>query len=95
VKIGDEAVYTVSVSFEGAAYPQSEIKQVKYLLYDAKNTVVTVSEATAVADGEYTITLSSDTTAKLEAGSNKIEVVVVPTVVSVPTFTSIVFVTAP
>jgi peptide/nickel transport system substrate-binding protein len=95
VKIGDEAVYTVSVSFEGAAYPQSEIKQVKYLLYDAKNTVVTVSEATAVADGEYTITLPKDTTAKLEAGSNKIEVVVVPTVVSVPTFTSIVFVTAP
>lgn len=95
VKMGDEAVYNVSVSFQGAAYPQAEIKQVKYLLYNAKGEVVTVGEATAVADGEYTITIAKDVTAKLEAGSNKIEVVVVPTVVSVPTFTSIPFVTAP
>jgi hypothetical protein len=68
---------------------------VKYLLYNAKNEVVAVAEATAVKDGEYTITLTKDVTSKLEAGSNKIEVVVVPSVVSVPTFTSIDFVTAP
>ena len=95
VKIGDEAVYNVAVSFQGEPYPQSEIKQVKFLLYNAKNEVVAVAEATAVKDGEYTITLTKDVTSKLEAGSNKIEVVVVPSVVSVPTFTSIDFVTAP
>jgi len=41
------------------------------------------------------LTLSAADTAKLEAGSNKLEVAVVPLTVAVPTFTSIEFVTAP
>ena len=95
VKIGDPATFNVTISFEGAPYPQSEIKTVKYLLYDATNAIIQVGEATAVSDGNYTIDLPADVTAKLAAGSNKLELAVVPTVVSIPTFTSVTFVTAP
>jgi peptide/nickel transport system substrate-binding protein len=95
VKIGGEATFDVAVTFNGDPYPQAEIKQVKYLLYNAKGEVVSVGQATAVADGQYQVTLPADVTSKLEAGANKIEVAVVPLPVSVPTFVSFEFVTAP
>jgi peptide/nickel transport system substrate-binding protein len=95
IKIGDEATFDVFVTFKGDPYPQAEIKQVKFLLYDAKGEVVLVGTAEAVADGQYKVVLPADVTAKLEAGSNKLEIAVIPLPVSVPTFASIEFVTAP
>ncbi|TLN28631.1 ABC transporter substrate-binding protein, partial [bacterium] len=95
VKIGEEATYDIAVTFKDEPYPQAEIKLVKYLLYNAKGEIVTVGEATFVADGQYQVVLPADVTSKLEAGSNKLEVAVVPFTVSQPTFTSIEFVTAP
>jgi peptide/nickel transport system substrate-binding protein len=95
VTIGDEATFDVFVTFGGEAYPADEIKQVKYLLYDATGAVVTVGEATAAGDGQYTVVIPADVTANLEAGANKIEVAVVPFPVAIPTFQSFEFVTAP
>jgi len=95
VTIGQEAAFDLSVNFKGQPYPKSEIKFVKFLLYNNKGEIVTVGAADFVADGKYKITLSAADTAKLEAGSNKLEVAVVPLTVAVPTFTSIEFVTAP
>lgn len=95
VKIGEEATFDVFVTFNGEPYPQAEIKQVKFLLYNAKGEVALVSEAEFVADGQYKVVLSKDVTGKLEAGSNKLEIAVVPLSVSVPTFTNMEFVTAP
>ena len=95
VKIGDEASFDIFVTFKGAPYPQAEINQVKYLLYNAKGEVALVGLADVVADGQYKIVLPKDVTAKLEAGSNKIEIAVIPLPVSVPTFTSMEFVTTP
>ncbi len=95
VTIGSEATFDVFVSFEGAPYAQADIKQVKYLLYNAQGEIVQVGEATFVADGQYSVTLPADVTSTLEAGSNKLEVAVVPLVVSVPTFFTFEFITAP
>ena len=95
VKIGDEATFDVYITFKDMPYPTAEIKQVKFLLYNAKNEIVSVSEAVAVEDGLYSIVLDAATTALLEAGSNKLEVAVVPLTVSQPTFQAIEFVTAP
>lgn len=95
VKIGEEAVYNVYVTFEDEPYPMSEMKNVKFLLYDGTGAVVYVGEAEAVVDGEYKVVLPADVTAKLEAGSNKLEIAVVPSVVCQPTFTSLDFVTTP
>jgi ABC-type uncharacterized transport system substrate-binding protein len=85
----------VFVTFKDAAYPAAEIKQVKFLLYNAQGEIVKVAEAVAVEDGKYSVVLDTATTAALEAGSNKLEVAVVPFTVSQPTFASVEFVTAP
>jgi peptide/nickel transport system substrate-binding protein len=93
VMIGSPATFDISVTFNRQPYPASEIKMVKYLLYDATNTVVATGLATAVEDGKYQVVLSGDDTAKLTAGSCKLEVAVVSTVVAVPTFNSVQFIT--
>ncbi len=95
VTIGSEASFDVFVTFKGEPYPQKDIKEVKFLLYDATGAIVKVSTAEAVADGQYKITLTAEDTGKLAAGSNKLEVAVVSLAVSVPTFTTFEFVTAP
>ena len=93
VQIGSEAVFDAYISFKGDPYPNAELSDVKYLLFDAKGNLVESGPAEALEDGHYQVTLSADATSKLEAGSNKIEVVVVPAVVSVPSFASFEFVT--
>ena len=92
VKIGSDATFNVAVTFQGDPYPQSKIKSVKYLVYDATGAVILVDYATAVSDGEYTVTLPADVTSKFEAGSYKLEVAVVPIPVCAPTFASVQFV---
>jgi peptide/nickel transport system substrate-binding protein len=93
VAIGEEAVYDVYVTFAGAAYPMNEIMEVKYLLFDAAGEVVEVGTAEAVVEGQYSVTLSADTTGALEAGANKLEIAVLSKVVSVPAFSTLEFVT--
>ena len=95
VKIGEEATFDVTVTFQGEPYPQSEIRRVVYLLYDATGAVVETGDASAVADGQYQVVLSADTTSKLTAGADKLEVAVLPIPVLVPNFTSLDFVTVP
>jgi len=68
---------------------------VKYILYDATGTVVTVGDAEAVGDGQYQVTLGSDVTSELATGSARLEVVVVPIAVAIPAFTSLDFVAVP
>src|SRR3990170_1635687 len=94
VKIGEEATFDVFITFNDEPYATDEIKMVKFLLYNASNEIVKVAEAVAVEDGQYSIVLDAATTAALAAGSNKLEVAVVPLTVSQPTFMSIEFVTA-
>jgi peptide/nickel transport system substrate-binding protein len=95
VKVGEEAVFDATVNFKDQAYPQSEIARVKYILYNATGEVVTVGDATAVADGQYQVTLGSDVTSNLPTGSARLEVAVVPTSVAIPSFTSFDFVAVP
>lgn len=93
VTIGEEAMFDVFVTFEGEAYPADEIVEVKYLLFDANGNLADSGLAAAAAEGQYTVTLSADVTSKLEAGSNKLEVVVVSKATMIPTFVAFEFVT--
>ncbi|MCL7455523.1 MAG: ABC transporter substrate-binding protein, partial [Anaerolineae bacterium] len=95
VTIGEEATFDVFVTFEGEPYAADNILEVKWLLYDATGALAATDLAEAVAEGQYAITLTADQTGALEAGSNKIEVAVVSKVVSIPTFGTYEFVTAP
>jgi peptide/nickel transport system substrate-binding protein len=95
VKAGEEAVFDVTVSFKDEPYLQSDVRRVKYILYDATGAVVTVGDATALADGQYQVTLDAATTSKLPTGSARLEVAVVPIPVAIPSFTSFDFVAVP
>ena len=95
IKAGEEAVFDATVTFKDQPYPQSDIKGVKYILYDASGAVAETGEATPVEDGHYQVTLSADATSKLPAGASRLEVAVVPIPVAVPSFTSLDFVSVP
>lgn len=95
VTIGEEASFDVFVTFKGEPYAQADIAEVKYLLFDANGALVATGAAEAVADGQYKVTLSAEVTGKLVEGSNKLEVAVISKLVSLPSFGSFEFVTAP
>jgi peptide/nickel transport system substrate-binding protein len=95
VKVGEEATFDVTINFKDQPYPQSDISQVKYILYDTTGTVVSVGSATAVADGQYQVTLTAEETGKLPTGSARLEVAVAPIPVAIPSFTSLDFVAVP
>jgi peptide/nickel transport system substrate-binding protein len=95
VKAGDEAVFDATITFKDQPYPQSDIKNVKYILYDATGAVADTGDATAVGDGQYQVTLDADATSKLPAGASRLEIAVVPIPVAVPSFTSLDFVAVP
>jgi len=95
VKVGDTPTFDVNVTFNNAPYANADIKQVKYLLYDATGAVVSTGDATSVADGHYQVMLTADVTSKLVTGSDKIEVAVVPIPVAIPAYASLDFVVVP
>ncbi len=92
VTAGQEAIFDVIVNFGDTAYANADIKLVKYILYDTTGAVVAVGEAEALGEGQYQVTLDADATSKLQTGSAKLEVAVVPIPVAIPSFTSFDFV---
>ncbi len=93
VTSGDEAIFEVMIDFGGDAYATADIDEVKYLVFDALGELALTGAAEAVEDGLWQITLSAEDTAGLETGANKLEVAVAPLRVSIPTFSSLEFVT--
>jgi peptide/nickel transport system substrate-binding protein len=92
VAAGDEVSFDVYVTFHGEDYLLSDIDNVKYLLFDATGALVEVGAAEAVSDGLFNVTLSAEQTADLESGASRLEVIVVPIVVSIPTLEAFEFV---
>lgn len=95
VKAGEEAVFDATVDFKDQPYVSSDIKQVKYILYDTTGAVVEVGNANMLSEGQYEVTLGAGTTSKLQNGSARLEVAVVPIPVAIPSFTSLDFVATP
>jgi hypothetical protein len=98
LKIGEEAVFNVTVTYKsnGEAYPTSNIKELKFLLYNDKGETVYVGEGVAAGeDGQYTLTIPADVSSKLVAGSGRIEVATVLVPVAIPAFTSQDYVVVP
>jgi len=93
VTIGDEAVFDVFVDYAGEAYAVDDIDLVKYLVFDATGALAFKGDAEAVEDGYWTVTLSSDITSALEAGSNQLAVIVVSKRALVPITETLQFVT--
>lgn len=92
VTSGQEATFDVIVNFRSEAYANEDIKQVKYILYGSTGDVIAVGDAEAVGEGQFQVVLDAEATSKLESGSAKLEVAVVPIPVAIPAFTFIEFV---
>lgn len=90
---GQSAEFTISVSFGGRPYAVEDMESVTYLLFDARDELVTVGTAEPGDAGEWMVSLDAQTTRDLPAGSNRIEIAVAPSVVSIPTFDSVIFAT--
>jgi peptide/nickel transport system substrate-binding protein len=90
---GEEATFDIYVTFQGKPYELADIKEVKFLVYDAENNVVIISTAEAVEDGHFVITFSGEDTAKFGDGATKLEVAVISIAVAQPTFQTIEFIT--
>lgn len=98
IKIGDAADFTATFTSKasGEAYPSTDIKAVKFLLYDETGTTVYVGAGVATGDdGVFTLTIPADVSAKLVAGSGRIEVAGVLIPVAIPAFTSLDYVVLP
>lgn len=96
VKIGSEAVFNVAVTKKnGDPYPSSDIKQVKFLLYNDKGETVYVGEGVPSGEGTFTLTVPADVASKLTAGAGRIEAAAVLIPVAIPAFTSLEYVVAP
>jgi len=93
VTIGQAADFAVKVTFKDKPYATKDIDFVKFLVIDATGNLALTAQAKPVKDGEWTASLTADQTAKLAAGSNRLEVVVVSKLVAKPTFESMSFVT--
>jgi hypothetical protein len=94
ITIGQEATFELSVTTQsGDPYPASDVKEVKFLVYNDKGETVYVGEGVAAGDGAYTLTIPPD--AQLSAGAGKIEAAVVPIAVAIPAFASLEFVATP
>lgn len=92
---GKDATYDVFVTFDGAPYAIADIDQVKFLVFDAKGELALVGEGTAMEDGHWQVVIPAATIDQLEAGSNRLEVVVVSKRVALPSTEALQFVTAP
>jgi peptide/nickel transport system substrate-binding protein len=91
VSIGQDAAFTATITVQetGDAYPVDEVKQVKFLVYDATGATVYVGEGVSNGDSTYTLTIPADVTSTLEAGSGRIEVAAVLGPVAIPAFTTL------
>ncbi len=84
VAAGAEATYDVYITFQGEPYPLDELASVGYLVYDATGALAFSGDGEPAEDGRYTITLPADQTSQLEAGANRLQVIVVSKMVSIP-----------
>jgi hypothetical protein len=94
VKVGAEAAFDVRVTFKGRPYATKDIEEVKYLVFNAKSELTAIGKATPAGDA-WKIVLAPDLTRKLVPGSNRLEVIVVSKVVSLPSFATVSFTTLP
>lgn len=93
--IGTSAEFQVNVTFEGKPYAVNDIDFIKFLLFSSNGALASSGDAVAVHDGLWRVTLTGDESKQLQAGANRLEVIVTPKVVSVASSGSFTFAVVP
>jgi peptide/nickel transport system substrate-binding protein len=89
------ATFNLAITFDGNPYLRKDVDYVKYMVFDSKDAMILIGEAKALKDGQWQIDLSPQETAKLPVGASRIEIVVAPNAVSIPSFDNLQFMTLP
>ncbi|MDP2730077.1 MAG: ABC transporter substrate-binding protein [Dehalococcoidales bacterium] len=95
VKAGSKAEFRLDVTFEGESYLLANTDFVKFLVFDGRGELAITGDAESVRDGRWQVILTPDQTERLQAGANRLEIIVAPLVVSIPSFESFSFATVP
>jgi peptide/nickel transport system substrate-binding protein len=95
VAIGQEATFDVLVSYQDAPYPQADLENVSFLLYNSEGDMIGKGQGEYVADGQYAVKLSPELTAQLKDGASQMEIIATSRVVAIPVFATVNFVAAP
>jgi peptide/nickel transport system substrate-binding protein len=92
VTIGQAATFNVTINFNDKPYPSKDINKVSFTLFNSDGSILGTGDATFVAEGQYTVTVSADLAAKLTEGTAKITVAAASNAVSLPAFETAEFV---
>ncbi len=86
--LGEPAVFDIDVRFDAKPYPDSDIEQVQYLLFDGNGELAASGSATAVGAGRWQVALEAARLDALGVGGNRLDVAVIARPVALPTFAS-------
>ncbi|PSQ91370.1 MAG: hypothetical protein BRD57_04605 [Proteobacteria bacterium SW_6_67_9] len=95
VSLDTGARFDIEVTADGKPYPAEAVDTVEYLLLDGRGEVVDRGQATAEADGRWSIAVSAERIEALEPGANRLEVTLKSNRVALPRFASHAFATVP
>jgi peptide/nickel transport system substrate-binding protein len=96
VSMSGESVFDFTLTTKaGDPYPASDVKAVKFLVYNEAGETVYVGEGVATGDGAYTLTIPADVAASLAEGTGRIEAGAVLIPVAIPAFASADYVVVP
>jgi peptide/nickel transport system substrate-binding protein len=91
----EPAQFKVSISFDGEPYPESDIEQVSFLLFNRTGELVRTGSASSEGGGNWSITIPVEQVAALGVGGNRLEVAVIASPVALPSFGTHGFATVP
>jgi peptide/nickel transport system substrate-binding protein len=89
---GEVATFDVSLKFGDQPYPVKSVDSISYTLFNSNGESIYTGKVDFVADGQYSITLSTEVTAQLTEGTSKLSVAAASKTVSLPAFETVEFV---
>lgn len=95
VRRNSEFAFDVKITFDGEAYLNEHLTEVKYMVRDSRGNVAVTGVARPVADGHYRVEMLPADTRQLPIGSNTLDVIVLSQLVGGASFGTVTFVTTP
>jgi len=93
VRLGEAPEFSLCITFNDEPYPDADIEQARYLLFDGRGQLRVEGDAEPIGAGCWTIQLEADQIAALGTGANSLEIAVTSIHVSLPSFATHAFAT--
>jgi peptide/nickel transport system substrate-binding protein len=93
VRQGEAPAFSLCITFDDQPYPEDDIEQARYLLFDGRGQLRLEGDAEPVGTGCWSIRLDAEQIAALGTGANTLEIAVTSIHVSLPAFATHAFAT--